>query len=102
MVYCKDHSCTTHRDNLCKIYSSVIDSCATSSQHIPNNSYLLSLLSLNSYFMKSNTFVLMLDASKASHRVNCCKLFRKLLKPELSPLVLRLLFFYAYKPDIKS
>ena len=38
MVYCKDHTCTKHRENLCKIYSSVIDSCVTSSQHIPNNS----------------------------------------------------------------
>ena len=24
VVYCKDHTCTQHRDNLCKIYSSVI------------------------------------------------------------------------------
>ena len=38
VVYCKDHTCTKHRENLCKIYSSVIDSCVTSSQHIPNNS----------------------------------------------------------------
>ena len=38
MVYCKDHTCTKHRENLCKIYYSVIDSCVTSSQHIPNNS----------------------------------------------------------------
>ena len=38
VAYCKDHTCTKHRENLCKIYSSVIDSCVTSSQHIPNNS----------------------------------------------------------------
>ena len=38
VVYCKDHSCTTHRNNLYKIDSSVIDLCVTSSQHIPNNS----------------------------------------------------------------
>ena len=38
VVYCKNHTSTKHRDNLCKIYSSVIDSCVTSSQHIPNNS----------------------------------------------------------------
>ena len=44
-------------------------------------------------FMKSNAFVLMLDASKAFDRVNYCKLFRKLLKREMSPLVLRLLLF---------
>ena len=25
VVYYKDHTCTKHRDNLCKIYSSVID-----------------------------------------------------------------------------
>ena len=44
-------------------------------------------------FMKSNAFVLMLDASKAFDRVNYCKLFRELLKREMSPLVLRLLLF---------
>ena len=42
-------------------------------------------------FMKSNAFVLMLDASKAFDRVNYCKNFRELLKREMSPLVLRLL-----------
>ena len=44
-------------------------------------------------FMKSNAFVLMLDASKAFDRVNYCKLFRELSKREMSPLVLRLLLF---------
>ena len=44
-------------------------------------------------FMKSNAFVLMLDASKAFDRVNYCKLFRELLKREMFPLVLRLLLF---------
>ena len=44
-------------------------------------------------FIKSNAFVLILDASKAFDRVNYCKLFRELLKHELSPLVLRLLLF---------
>ena len=44
-------------------------------------------------FMKSNAFVLMLDASKAFDRVNYCKLFRELLKREMSPLVLRLLLY---------
>ena len=44
-------------------------------------------------FMKSNAFVLMLDASKAFDRVNYCKLFRELLKREMSPLVSRLLLF---------
>ena len=43
--------------------------------------------------MKSNAFVLMLDASKAFDRVNYCQLFRELLKREMSPLVLRLLLF---------
>ena len=43
--------------------------------------------------MKSNAFVLMLDASKAFDRVNYCKLFRELLKREMSTLVLRLLLF---------
>ena len=44
-------------------------------------------------FMKSNTCVLMMDASKALDQVNYCKLFRKLLKREMSPLLLRLLLF---------
>ena len=44
-------------------------------------------------FLKSNSFVLMLDASKAFDRVNYCKVFRELLKREMSPLVLRLLLF---------
>ena len=44
-------------------------------------------------FMKSNAFVLILDASKAFDRVNYCKLFRELLKREMSLLVLRLLLF---------
>ena len=35
----------------------------------------------------------MLDASKAFDRVNYCKLFRELLKREMSSLVLRLLLF---------
>ena len=43
--------------------------------------------------MKSNAFVLILDASKAFDRVNHCKLFRELLQREMSPLVLRLLLF---------
>ena len=46
--------------------------------------------------MKSNAFVLMLDASKVFDRVNYCKLFRELLKREMSPLVLRLLLFMYY------
>ena len=44
-------------------------------------------------FLKSNSFVLILDASKSFDRVNYCKLFRELLKREMSPLVLRLLLF---------
>ena len=43
--------------------------------------------------MKSNAFVLMLVASKTFDRVNYCKLFRELLKREMSPLVLRLLLY---------
>ena len=65
--------------------------------------YLATQVDIDHYnFMKSNAFVLMLDASKAFDRVNYCKLFRELLKREMSPLVLRLLLFYVYKPDIKS
>ena len=44
-------------------------------------------------FNKSNVFVLILDASKAFDRVNYCKLFRELLKHDISPIVLRLLLY---------
>ena len=44
----------------------------------------------------------MLNASKAFDLVNYCKLFMELLKREMSPLVLRSLFIYVYKPDIKN
>ena len=44
-------------------------------------------------FMESNAFVFMLDASKAFDRVNYCKVFRELLKREMSPLILKLLLF---------
>ena len=41
----------------------------------------------------SNLYAIMLDASKAFNRVNYCKLFRVLLKRQVSPLVLRLLLY---------
>ena len=44
-------------------------------------------------FNTSNVFVLMLDASKAFDRVNYCKLYRELLKRDISPIVLRLLLY---------
>ena len=44
----------------------------------------------------------MLDASKAFDRVNYCKLFRELLKREMSPLIFKIIIIYVYKPDIKS
>ena len=44
-------------------------------------------------FNKSNVFILMLDASKAFDKVNYCKLFRELLKRDISPIVLRLLLY---------
>ena len=42
-------------------------------------------------FNKTNVYVLLLDASKAFDRVKYCKLFKELLKRDMSPLVLRLL-----------
>jgi len=42
-------------------------------------------------FNKSNVFVLFLDATKAFDRVKYCKLFKELIKRNVSPLVLRLL-----------
>ena len=42
---------------------------------------------------RSDVYVMMLDATKAFDRVNYCKLFRKLLDRDMSPLVLRLLLY---------
>ena len=42
-------------------------------------------------YNKSGMFVLLLDASKAFDNINYCKFFTDLLKPDVSPLVLRLL-----------
>ena len=52
--------------------------------------------------MKSNAFVLMLDASKTFDRVNYCKLFKELLKREMSQLVLRLLLFMYINQTLKG
>ncbi len=38
-------------------------------------------------------YTVLLDATKAFDRVNYCKLFRKLLDRNMSPLVLRLLLY---------
>ena len=48
-----------------------------------------------SYFnsRRSDVHVILLDATKAFDRVNYCKLFRKLLEKNMSPLVIRLLLF---------
>ncbi len=42
---------------------------------------------------RSNVYTMLLDATKAFDRVNYCKLFRKLLDRNTSPLVLRLLLY---------
>ena len=42
---------------------------------------------------KSNVFVLMLDASKAFHRINYSKLFNELLKCDISQFALKLLVY---------
>ncbi len=41
----------------------------------------------------SNVYTLLLDASKAFDRVDYCKLFKVLLKRQMSPLVMRLLLY---------
>ena len=46
----------------------------------------------------SNVYALMLDASKAFDRVKFSKLFRILLNRQMSPLVLRLLFYTRGNP----
>ena len=45
------------------------------------------------YFNKSSVKVLVLDVSTAFDRVKHCKLFAVLLKRDISPIILRLLFF---------
>ena len=47
----------------------------------------------------SNVYAIMLDTSKAFDRVNYCKLFRVLLKRQVSPLVLRLLLYMYTKKN---
>ncbi len=42
---------------------------------------------------KTNVYVALLDATKAFDCVNYCKLFRKLIEKNMSPLVLRLLLY---------
>lgn len=42
---------------------------------------------------RSNVYVALLDATKAFDRVNYCKLFRKLVDRNMSPIVLRLLLY---------
>ena len=42
---------------------------------------------------KSSVYVALLDATKAFDRVNFCKLFKKLLDRDISPILLRLLLF---------
>ena len=50
----------------------------------------------------SNVYALMLDTSKAFDRVNYCKLFRVLLKRQVSTLVLRLLLYmYMYTKAVE-
>ena len=48
-----------------------------------------------SYYNKyeSNVYVTLLDASKAFDRLEFCSLFKKLLKTEICPLILRILLF---------
>lgn len=38
VLHCKDIYCTIHREQLCEIYSKVIESCIIASDHIPNTS----------------------------------------------------------------
>ncbi len=55
-------------------------------------SYFINEVTVNHYnFNKSNGFVLFLDATKAFNRVRYCKLFKKLIKRNVSIVVLCLL-----------
>ena len=49
----------------------------------------------------SNVYALMLDASKATDRVKLSKLFRILLNRQMSPIVLRLLFYTYTKQKLQ-
>jgi len=50
---------------------------------------------------RSNVYAVLLDATKAFDRVNYCKLFRKLLDRNISPLVLRLLLYMYTNQSLK-
>ncbi len=64
----------------------------------PNVSTTQCMFALNetiSYYNSRNTniYVTLLDATKAFDSMNYCKLFRKLIEKNISPLVLRLLLY---------
>ena len=50
---------------------------------------------------KSSVCSLLLDASKAFDRVNCCKLFAELLEGNICPLLLRLLLFMYTRQSLR-
>ena len=53
-------------------------------------------------FNKSSVNVLTLGASKDFDRVNYCKLFATLLKQDISPIVLRLLFYMYTHQSLRA
>ena len=53
-------------------------------------------------YNRSDVYVMLLDASKAFDRVNYSRLFRKLLRRNISPAVLRVLLTIVYKSVFTS
>ncbi|KAG1654164.1 Kinesin-like protein KIF16B [Nymphon striatum] len=51
---------------------------------------------------RSNVYVALLDATKAFDRVNYCKMFKKLLDRNMSPVVLRLLLYMYTNQSLKQ
>ncbi len=67
--------------------------------------HIAHLHKLKSYFIIILTevfFIVFLDATKAFDKVNYCKLFRKLLHRNMSPLVLRLLLYMYTNQSLRE
>ncbi len=66
-----------------------------SKEHVSTTQCTFVMSEIISYFnaSRSDLYRVLLDATKAFDRVNHCKLFRKCLDKDMSPLVLRLLLY---------
>ncbi len=64
-------------------------------EHLSTTQCTILMSEIISYYnaSRSNVYCVLLNTTKAFDRVNYCKLFRKLLDKDMSPLVLRLLLY---------